>query len=135
MLGKFLASTAILTSLVLAGAAFAADKAVKAKRVGASVVKLMTRSGVLVSGDNDVTVAITDAKGAPKSGTIQRLSIFMPAMGSMAEMKADAVLRPARTPGVYTGTLAVEMKGPWTVTVSFKDEKGPHVTRFDIVAK
>ena len=110
-------------------------KVVKKRKVGTSVVALMTKSGKIVSGDNEVIVAITDTKGNPKSAKVKGLTIYMPPMGSMAAMKAEADLQPARTPGVYTGTLEVEMKGPWKATVTFEDEKGPHRAALNIVAR
>lgn len=113
----------------------AGEKVVKSRKVGASVVSLLTRSGTIVSGTNDVVVSVSDSAGNPKAATVERLSIYMPAMGSMKEMKADARLQPARTPGVYTGTLEVEMKGPWKTTVVFKDESGRHQAVFTIVAR
>ena len=116
-------------------AARAAGQTVKTRKVGTSIVSLRTKSGDIVSGDNDFIVAITDLKGAPKSATIEGLSLYMPAMGSMAAMKSEAKLQPARMPGVYTGTLEVEMKGPWKATVAFKDEKGKHRAVLNIVAK
>lgn len=116
--------------------AFAAgEKVVKSKKVGTSVVWLKTKTGTVVSGHNDVLVAVTDAKGSPKPATVDKLSIYMPPMEGMEEMKADANLQPARMPGVYTGTLEVEMKGPWKATVDFKDEKGKRQAVFNIVAK
>ncbi|MBM3269501.1 MAG: FixH family protein [Candidatus Sericytochromatia bacterium] len=123
------------TVLCFAGAALAAAKVVGSKKVGIVVVKLATPGGALVPGDNDVTVSVTDAKGAPRPAKIKSLSIYMPPMPGMNEMKAEAKLAPARTPGVYTGTLPVEMKGPWTVTVRFEDARGQHKASFDVVAK
>lgn len=135
MTRKLLALTLGLLLASPATAALAADKVVKSRKVGPSVVSLLTKSGAIVSGSNGITVSVTDIKGKPKAATVHGLTIYMPPMGSMAAMKSEAKLQPARTPGVYTGSLEVEMKGPWQATVAYKDEKGKHRAVLNIVAK
>jgi len=122
----------LMTSLA---AAPSGEKVIATKKVDGAVVVVSNKAGQLVSGDNKVTVAVTDAKGKPRSATVNSFSIFMPAQGAMAAMKGEAKLSPMRMPGLYQGTLEVEMKGPWKATIKFKDAKGPHAATFDVVAR
>lgn len=113
----------------------AGQKVVNSKKVGNSMIVLSTKTGTVRGGLNAITISVTDKAGKPKPATVTNVNIYMPQMGAMSAMKADAKLQPAGSPGVYTGTLNVEMKGPWKVTVAFKDEKGPRRANFNIVAR
>jgi hypothetical protein len=124
---------ALLIGLVVESTAQAG--VIKSQTVGNSKVTLSSSKETIVAGDNDITVAITDAKGKSKKATISSLSFNMPAMGSMPAMKDTAVLTPGRNPGEYRGKLNVEMRGPWRVVVNFKDERGARRVSFKVVAK
>jgi hypothetical protein len=128
---------ALTLGLILAfsASAAAAEKLVKKGKAGTSVVSLLTRSGTIVSGSNAIVVSVTDPKGNPKPAKVESLTIYMPPMPGMDAMYGKAVLKPARMPGVYQGTLEVEMKGPWKATVAFRDEKGKHDAVMNIVAR
>ena len=108
---------------------------VERKKVGSTVVSVYTPEGHFTPGDNKVVVRISDTKGKPMKASVEELSVYMPPMGSMKAMRANAKLEPTKIPGIYEGVLNVEMKGPWKVTVTYKDKKGPHRTSFNMVAK
>jgi membrane fusion protein, copper/silver efflux system len=68
-------------------------------------------------GDNLVRVRVADAKGAPLEDASVRVRIFMPAMGLMPPMSAEAELRHMKN-GEYMGRLSIPMAWTWQTTVT-----------------
>jgi hypothetical protein len=89
------------------------------------------------SGDNAVSVLLTDTDGTAISDAAVTATYFMPAMPSMSmpEMRDSFVLAPQGN-GRYAGNVRLSMGGTWIVTVVAKRGEEPVGRRvFNIVAK
>ena len=71
--------------------------------------------------ENGFEVTVKDRQGKPVDGADVSVMLFMPAMPAMKmpEMRNEVKLKGAGN-GTYTGTGQIMMAGPWTVTVSVK---------------
>lgn len=98
-------------------------------------VTLSTSTGKLSEGKNDLTVSFTDAAGNPMEVQAQSVRFFMPAMGTMAAMSAEASLQSTDKPGVYRGTVELPMDGTWQTTITYRDEAGPRRVAFNVRAR
>jgi Cu(I)/Ag(I) efflux system membrane fusion protein len=86
-------------------------------------------------GDNLVRVRVVDAKGAPLGDASIRVRIFMPAMGAMPPMSAEAVLRQTQN-GEYTGRLNIPMAWTWQTTVTVeRDGQWLGSAQFNVTAR
>lgn len=68
-------------------------------------------------GDNTVRVKVIDAQGSPISDASVRVTISMPAMGSMPPMSSEAQLSPKGN-GEYSGVLNIPMAWTWQAVVT-----------------
>lgn len=71
--------------------------------------------------ENEFEVTVKDRQGKPVDGADVSVMLFMPAMPAMKmpEMRNEVKLKGAGN-GRYTGTGQIMMAGPWTATVSVK---------------
>lgn len=123
---------AVTAAALLVACSGGSGKPVQTAKVGDTQVSLSTASGTLTHGANDVTLAFSDAAGKPADVKEPSLRFTMPAMGTMGAMSATPVLAPAGQPGVFKGTVGLDMKGTWQATISFQDAAGPHQTTVDV---
>ena len=98
-------------------------------------IVLATPTGQVHSGPNDVTISFTDASGEPAAVQAPSLRFFMPPMGAMAAMVAEAPLESTGKPGVFAGRTELAMKGGWQATLSYRDAAGPQRASFSVVAR
>ena len=83
-------------------------------------------------GKNQLRIGVSDTSGEPVRGASITAFGEMPAMGAMAAMRAPAELRETE-PGLYTGPLALEMRGEWPLSISIrKDGIGETRLGFDM---
>ena len=75
-------------------------------------------------GDNTVRVRVVDAGGTPVTDASVRVKISMPAMGSMAPMRSEAILSHQQD-GEYAGRLNIPMAWTWQAVVTV--ERGGQV--------
>jgi len=68
-------------------------------------------------GTNTVRIIVRDASGSPVENADVNLTLFMPAMGSMAPISVGATLRPAGA-GQYTGTIEIPTAFSWQTTIT-----------------
>ena len=85
---------------------------------------LASRSGFLREGPNEFMVEFRTAQGTPVDVGAITLYFDMPAMGSMPYMKNDAQLTTTTTPGLYRGTVTLEMKGTWQAKLDYAGQAG-----------
>lgn len=85
---------------------------------------LANSRGYLSEGPNEFTLEFRNDAGAPVEVGAITLYFDMPAMGSMPYMKNDATLTTTTTPGVYRGTVTLEMKGTWQTKISYQGPAG-----------
>jgi len=101
-----------------------AGKTIKSGPVGNLTVTLASADGVLRKGKQDLTVTFADTSGKPVDVGAASLNFFMPAMGSMAAMNDPATLTTTSTPGVYKGSVDIEMAGEWQAQVTYDGPAG-----------
>jgi len=87
-------------------------------------VTIANTDGVLRVGKQDLTLTFADASGKPVDVGSAALNLHMPAMGSMAAMNSAATLTTTGTPGVYKGTVDVEMAGGWQAQITYEGGAG-----------
>lgn len=75
-------------------------------------------------GANALRVAVRDSSGKPVEDAEVGVRLFMPQMGNMAPMSANADLKPAGN-GEYAGTINVPMAWTWETTVTVKKAGAP----------
>ena len=68
-------------------------------------------------GTNAVRIVVRGASGRPVEDAEVNLTLFMPAMGSMAPMSVGSTLRPAGG-GQYTGTIEIPTAFSWQTTIT-----------------
>lgn len=126
---------ALGAALVVGGCAGGGGgKTVHIAEIAGKHVALSTPSGRLASGENKLTVSVTDPSGQPVDVQGSRVRFFMPAMPNMPEMSAEASLQRSK-PGVFQGTVDLPMKGTWQTTVTFTDAAGSHQATFSLQAE
>jgi len=96
---------------------------------------LRNSQGHLSEGPNEFTLEFRDKDGALAEVGAITLYFDMPAMGSMPYMRNDATLSTTTTPGVYRGTVTLEMKGTWRTKLSYERSVGGGEMEFVINAK
>ena len=92
-------------------------------------------NGKLKSGDQEVTLAFTDAAGKPVDVGAASLNFHMPAMGSMAVMNDAATLTTTGTPGVYKGKVKLSMAGDWQAQIAIEGPAGNSKTSLPVIAQ
>jgi hypothetical protein len=105
---------AVMVFFLMAGLAFAKDFEVT-KKAGDFTVTVKIDRNPPVTGENKVSVAIRDAKGADVKDVKVSVDYSMPAMPGMPAMKynADAGLKGSE----YQAKLNFSMSGAWDVAV------------------
>lgn len=111
-------------------------KVIKSAQVGNNLtITLSSDSGALKNGEQEVYLAFTDVSGKPVEVGAASLNFFMPAMGSMAAMNDPAKLTTTGTPGVYRGSVKIEMRGEWQAQISYEGAAGKGKTSFPLTAQ
>lgn len=80
-------------------------------------VVLASEGGLLKSGSNKIELRLHS--GAPQRIENPSLLLYMPAMGTMPEMRSKADLSPSGPPGHFKGNIDLGMKGTWQGLVEF----------------
>ncbi len=129
----------IFVSMLLAVAAFAAacggadtgggsasvGKEIKSGTAGNNLTATLSNAdGVLRKGKQTVTLKFADQSGKPVDVGAASLNFHMPAMGTMATMNNAATLTTTATPGIYSGSVDLEMSGEWQAQVSYQGPAG-----------
>lgn len=129
-------------TLLLLAAACSSDRGtntgrvIKSQPVGNNLtVTLSNEDGQLRHGDEEFTLAFTDASGNPIDVGAVALNFHMPAMGTMAVMNNPTTFTTTATPGVYRGRAQIEMAGEWQVQMTYEGPAGQGRTSFPITAQ
>lgn len=110
-------------------------KAVKTHTADNLKVTLSTDDGVIKNGKEEFTLTFTDASGNPVKMNAVSVNFHMPAMGTMAVMNDPATMSSTAQPGVYKGTVDLEMAGEWQVQIAYESAAGSGKTSFPITAQ
>ena len=113
-----------------------AGKTIKSGSAGNNLtVTLSNPNGVLQHGKQEFTLTFTDAAGKPVDVGAAALNFYMPAMGTMAAMNDAATLTTTGTPGVYRGTVDLEMAGEWQAQITYEGAAGKGKANLPITAQ
>jgi hypothetical protein len=114
----------------------AAGKTIKSGSAGNNLtVTLSSADGVLRDGKNEFTLVFADASGKPVDAGAVAVNFHMPAMGTMPVMNDPATLTTTNTPGVYKGTVNLEMAGEWQTQITYEGSAGKGKANLPIVAQ
>lgn len=141
----------LIISLLLASAAFLAacgagdsaggstastGKEIKSGSAGNNLTaSLSSPDGVLRKGKQTVTLKFADQSGKPVDVGAASLNFHMPAMGTMAVMNNAATLTTTGTPGIYSGSVDLEMSGEWQAQISYQGPAGAGKANLPITAQ
>jgi hypothetical protein len=135
---------ALLVSAALIGAAcksktatpgMPAGKVIKSVKVNDLTVTLQSDAEHLKQGNQEVTLAFSDAHGKSVDVGAVWLNFHMPKMGSMAEMNESTTFTTTDTPGVYRGKVNIEVGGEWQAQLAFEGQAGKGKTTFTVTAQ
>jgi len=99
---------------------------------GDLVVAIDIDPGTARVGDNKLMIEVRDKDGNPVTGIEVGAYAQMPAMGTMAAMRAPADLKEMEA-GRYEGSVDLTMRGEWPLTVEIKDpRRGDMRLQFDL---
>lgn len=111
-------------------------KAIKSGPAGNNLTATLSNSdGVLRKGKQTVILKFTDASGKPVDVGSASLNFHMPAMGTMATMNNAAALTTTSTPGVYSGSVDLEMSGEWQAQIAYQGPAGTGKANLPITAQ
>jgi len=113
-----------------------AGKTIKSGPAGNNLTAtLSSPDGVLRKGKQNFTLTFADASGKPVDVGAVSLNFHMPAMGTMAVMNNPATFTTTSTPGVYAGTVDLEMGGEWQAQIAYDGPAGKGKANLPIVAQ
>jgi len=141
----------LLVSMLLAVAGFAAacggsntagggtaatGKGIKRGTAGNNLTAtLSSADGVIRKGKQTVTLKFADQSGKPVDVGAASLNFHMPAMGTMAVMNNGATLTTTGTPGIYSGSVDLEMSGEWQAQISYQGPAGTGKANLPVTAQ
>jgi len=117
------------------GGSVPTGKVIKTAPVGNLTVTLLSGSGQLKQGDQEVTLSFTDASGKPVDVGAVSLNFHMPQMGGMAAMNDAVTFTTTSTPGVYSGKVNLGSGGEWQAQLAFEGPAGNGKTTFSVTAQ
>jgi ABC-type glycerol-3-phosphate transport system substrate-binding protein len=112
-----------------------AGEVVKTVNVENLTATLLTSSGQIKQGNQEVTLAFNDATGKAVDVGAVSLNFHMPAMGGMAAMNDGVTFTTTDTPGVYRGKVNVQMAGEWQAQLAYEGPAGKGKTTFAVTAR
>ena len=113
-----------------------AGKVIKSGPAGNNLTATLSNAdGVLRKGKQNVTLKFTDASGKPVDVGSASLNFHMPAMGTMATMNNPATLTTTGTPGVYSGSVDLEMSGEWQAQIAYQGQAGTGKANLPVTAQ
>lgn len=113
----------------------ASGKVVKETTANNLKIALLTPDGVIRDGKNEFTITFTDASGNPVEMDAVAVNFHMPAMGTMPVMNDAATITTSGKPGVYKGTVNLQMAGEWQTQVTYEGTAGKGKAILPIVAQ
>ncbi len=130
-----LVAFSILFAACNSGDTATSGKLVKDTTANNLKITLSTADGVIRDGKNEFTLAFTDASGNPVEMDAVAVNFHMPAMGTMAVMNDPATITTSGTPGVYKGTVNLQMAGEWQTQITYEGAAGKGKAVLPIVAQ
>ena len=129
------ASLIVIAACTKSTNSVATGKPIASATVNNLTAALSNSTGQLKSGNQEVTLAFTDASGKPVDVGAVSLNFHMPAMGSMAAMNDAVTLTTTSTPGMYNGKVNISMAGEWQGQLAFEGPAGTGKATFSVTAR
>jgi len=117
------------------GSAVSTGTPIKTVTVDKVTATLSNSTGQLKQGEQEVTLAFTDASGKSIDVGAVSLNFHMPQMGSMAAMTDGVTFTTTDTPGVYRGKVNIEVAGEWQAQLAYEGPAGKGKTTFSVTAR
>ena len=118
------------------GSTPAAGKTIAAGPAGNNLTATLSDDdGVLKRGKQEFVLTFTDGAGKPVDVGSVGLNFKMAAMGTMAEMNNAATFTTTATPGVYRGSVNLEMAGEWQAQIAYEGPAGKGRANLPITAQ
>lgn len=92
-------------------------------------------AGSLKHGKQEFMLTFTDQTGKPVDVGSVALNYRMAAMGSMSEMNSGTTFKTTGTPGVYAGTVDIEMAGDWQAQITYEGPAGKGAFSIPVAAR
>ena len=108
-------------------------KAIKSGPAGNLTVTLSSADGVLRNGKNTLTLKFADASDKPVDVGAASLNFHMP--HGATSMNNPATLTTTGTPGVYSGTVNLEMGGEWQAQITYQGPAGTGKATLPVTAQ
>lgn len=111
-------------------------KVIKSVPIGNNLTMTVSSdSGVLKTGDQEVTVTTTDASGKPVDLGAMSLNFHMDQMGTMAAMNDGVTFTTTSTPGICRGKVNIGMAGEWQGQFAYEGPAGQGKATFSVSAR
>lgn len=115
-------------------AAVDSGKAIKSGPAGNNLTATLSSSdGVLRNGKNTITLKFADASGKAVDVGAAALNFHMP--HGATSMNNPATLTTTGTPGVYSGTVNLEMGGEWQAQITYQGPAGEGKATLPVTAQ
>jgi len=137
LLGAALLAVGLLVTgckLKTEGNANEAGQVVKTVQVENLSATLVSASGQIKQGNQEVTLSFIDGSGKPVEVGAVSLNFHMPAMGGMAAMNDAVTFTTTDKPGVYRGKVNIQMAGEWQAQLAYEGPAGKGKTTFPVTA-
>ena len=150
MKGSFVAIALLLTAILVIGAACTksgsnnstpasagapAGKVIKTVKVNDLTATLLSSTGQLKKGAQELTLAFNDSLGKSVDVGAVSLNFHMAQMGNMAAMNDAVTFTTTGTPGVYRGKVNIEVAGEWQAQLAYEGPAGTGKTTFSVTAQ
>lgn len=116
------------------GGSATSGKVIKTQKADNLNITLSSDDGVINNGKEEFALAFTDGSGNPVKIDAASVTFHMPGMGSMAAMNDAATLTSTSSPGVFKGSVNIEMAGEWQMQVAYEGAAGKGKTTFPVTA-
>jgi len=117
------------------GTAKPAGRVIATAKLDNLTATVLNDTGQLKHGDQQLTLAFTDASGKPVDVGAASLNFHMPQMAGMAEMNDAVTLTTTGTPGVYHGRVNIELAGEWQAQLAYEGPAGKGKATFSVTAR
>lgn len=129
------AALLVVAACTKSGSNVSTGKPIASTTVNNLTATLSNSTGQLRSGDQEVTLAFTDASGKPVDVGAVSLNFHMPAMGGMGAMNEGVTFTTTSTPGVYNGKVNIAMAGEWQGQLAYEGPAGKGKATFSATAR
>jgi hypothetical protein len=131
----FIAALIVAAACTKSTTSISTGKPIATTTVNNLTATLLSSTGQLKTGDQELILAFTDSSGKNVDVGAVSLNFHMPAMGGMAAMNDAVALTTTGTPGVYNGKVNIGMAGEWQAQLAYEGAAGTGKATFSVTAR